>query len=93
MTEQQKTQQQLKATAVLAKQQPLTKDDLQILRESTGIIGYLTSHHDPIKWRMEIELIDCIRKLDKTSSFLTIVLIFLTVVAAFGAVYPIIGTH
>jgi hypothetical protein len=44
MTEEQKTQQQLRATAVLEKQQPLTKDDLQVLRESTGIIGYLTSH-------------------------------------------------
>lgn len=93
MTEEQKTQQQLRATAVLEKQQPLTKDDLQVLRESTGIIGYLTSHHDPIKWRMEIELIDSIRKLDRTSSFLTIVLIFLTVVTAFAAVYPIVGSH
>jgi hypothetical protein len=72
---------------VLAKEQKLTGDDLQILRHNTGGVPLLTGKSDYFVFRMEIELIDAIRSLDEASAklitktnALTLAILGLTVV-------------
>jgi hypothetical protein len=86
MNEQEKIDQQNNVKDVLNKKLPLTAVDLQILRESAGIVAYLTSHHDPLAWRMEIEHLDSIRRLDETSSKLATIGIVVAGVAAAGTI-------
>ena len=53
---------------VLAKEQKLTGDDLQILRNNTGAVSHISAKSDYFVFRMEIELIDAIRALDEASA-------------------------
>lgn len=96
-TEQERIDQQRKVKEVLNKNLPLMADDLQTLRESAGIVAYLTSNHDPIAWRMEIEFLDAVRKLDESSTRLSTVgnrLAFVatvaTVIGVFIAIFALV---
>lgn len=65
---------------VLEKNQPLAEIDLQVLRENTAAASGLSSKADYFSFRMEIELIDAIRKLNETSTRLARVGIWVTCV-------------
>ena len=63
--------------AVRDKQQPFTKEDLQVLRETSDVASGIGGH---VMFRMEVELIDAIRKLNRSSTVLAVVGIFVGVV-------------
>ena len=72
---------------VLAKEQKLTGNDLQILRNNTAGVTLLSGKSDYFIFRMEVELIDAIRSLDEasaklitTTNRLTTVILAVTVV-------------
>jgi hypothetical protein len=76
--------------AVLNKRLPFTKEDCQVLRENytaaSGIEGHLTS-------RMAVELIDAIRKLNRSSTVLAVVGIFVALVGAVLAGLQYLALH
>ena len=72
-----------------------TAEDLDILRKNCGDIPYLSSRGDWVTFRMDVELIDAIRKLDETSTNLvsttnrlTAVMLAVTIV---GVIATIVG--
>ena len=89
---------------VLAKEEKLTGDDLQILRHNTAGAAAMSGKSDYFVFRMEIELIDAIRSLDEasaklitTTNRLTAVILAVTVVGVLLAVVQIVlavrGSH
>jgi hypothetical protein len=86
-TQQQEQDWRNEVVLILEKQKKLSKDDLQALRERTIVAPWLSGKKDAFSWRMDIELIDAIRSLDETSSFLATVGI---VVAIVGALFTLL---
>ena len=73
--------------AVRDKQQPFTKEDLQVLRETSGVAGGIGGH---LTVRMQVELIDAIQNLNATSSFLAKVGISVAVVGVILTITQIV---
>jgi len=73
---------------LLGKNRSLSPEDIQVLRENIIVYPYLASNSDPIRWRMEIELLDSIQKLNRTSTQLMVVGIAVAVV---GVLLTIVG--
>jgi hypothetical protein len=69
-------------TELLSRNEKLTKADIQAFRSGGIAVSHMTAKHDAVSMRMEIELIDAIRSLDETSSFLSKVGIGVTFVGA-----------
>ncbi len=65
---------------VLGKEQPFDETDLDLLRKNTGAASSLSGKSDYFVFRMEIELIHSILKLNQASTRLTTVAIAVAVV-------------
>jgi len=66
--------------SILEKQLPFNEGDLEVLRKNTDAAGLLSGKSDYFVFRMQIEHIDSILKLNKTSTRLTTVGICVAVV-------------
>jgi hypothetical protein len=75
---------------ILEKERSFTSEDLQTLRENTPAAASLSGKSDYFVFRMEIELIDAIGKLDRTSSRLARIGIWVTAVGVGLAVVQIV---
>ena len=75
---------------LLGKQKPLSAAELQQLRQSTAIVSDLSSHYDPLRWRMDIELIDAVRLLNLSSTRLMIAGIAVALVGVSASLAQII---
>lgn len=73
---------------VLGQNRTFSTEDLEVLRQNVGMYPYLSSNADPIRWRMDIELLDSIQTLNRTSTFLAKVGI---VVASVGVLAALIS--
>ena len=63
----------------------LPAGELQALRGAGAVLGYFVSHPDPVRFHMDVELIDSIRLLNKSSTrlmFTAIAISFLGIILA-----------
>jgi hypothetical protein len=96
MNEQEKIDRRTAVVGLLGRHQPLSKDDLQELRESTVVADDLGGgdRYGWLRWRMDIELIDAILQLNASSTRLAIVGWCLTVIGvALAALQSVARVH
>ena len=80
MQEQERIDRTNKIKHLLGKNSSLSNEEIQVLRENVCVYPYLVSNSDPVRWRMEIELLEAIQKLNRTSTYLMAVGIAVAVV-------------
>ncbi len=78
---------------LFGKTERFTEEDLKVLREDVAMIGHFSSKADYVEVRMSVELIDAIGRLDatstrliKTTNWLTVTILALTVVGVVVAI-------